>query len=310
MSIALVFPGQGSQVIGMGKDLADQFPVAKTVFDEVNDALSQKLTEIMWTGPESDLTMTTNTQPALMAHSIAAFRVLQSEAGLSLDAVAYTAGHSLGEYSALCAAGAIDLQTTAKLLRTRGNAMQAAVPAGEGGMAAILGLTLEQIEDALTNSQVDCQVANDNSPGQVVISGTAAGIEQATQSLKEAGAKRVVPLPVSAPFHSRLMQPAADKMAEALSQAEVKAPQVPVVANVTAQTVETPDDIKRLLVEQVTGRVRWVDSVSFMQNNGVTDFLEIGTGKVLSGLIKKIDREVTITAINGPDDIAGYKSHH
>ncbi|MCI5043821.1 MAG: ACP S-malonyltransferase [Aquisalinus sp.] len=310
MSIALVFPGQGSQAIGMGKGLADQFPVARAVFDEVDDALSQKLSHIMWSGPESDLTMTANTQPALMAHSIAAFRVLQTEADLSLDDIAYAAGHSLGEYSALCAAGALDLQTTAKLLRIRGDAMQAAVPAGEGGMAAILGLTLEQIEDVLTSSEADCQVANDNSPGQVVISGTAAGMEQASQSLKEAGAKRVVPLPVSAPFHSRLMKPAADKMAEALSQAEVNAPQVPVIANITAQPVETPDEIRKLLVEQVTGRVRWVDSVSFIRSNGVSHFLEIGTGKVLSGLIKKIDREATITTINGPDDIAEYQSHH
>ncbi|WP_306254028.1 ACP S-malonyltransferase [Parvularcula sp. IMCC14364] len=307
MSTALVFPGQGSQTVGMGRDLAEQFPVARAVFEEVDAALSQKLSEIMWSGPESALTMTANTQPALMAHSMAAFRVLQAEAGLSLEQVSCLAGHSLGEYSALCAAGAMDLATTARLLRIRGDAMQAAVPAGQGGMAAVLGLSIEEVEQALTSLN-DCQVANDNCPGQVVISGTAQAIEVASLSLKEAGAKRVVPLAVSAPFHSSLMAPAAEKMATALADAKIGEPQVPVVANVTAQPVKAPDDIRKLLVEQVTGRVRWVDSVRFMRENGTSRFVETGSGKVLSGLIKKIDREATTLSVSSPDDVSAFTS--
>ncbi len=307
MTTALVFPGQGSQAIGMGKDLADQFPVAKAVFDEVDNALSEKLSRIMWEGPETDLTLTRNTQPALMAHSIAALRVLETEAGLTVPAAAFVAGHSLGEYSALCAADALGLTLTAKLLRIRGDAMQAAVPVGEGGMAAILGLTLKQVETVLDETDGICEIANDNCPGQVVISGTTSGVERAMVAMKEAGAKRAIPLPVSAPFHSSLMQAAAEKMAEALGQAQITAPSTDVLANVTASPVTAPDEIRQLLVQQVTGRVRWTDSVLAMKTAGVRKFIEIGSGKVLSGLIRKIFKESETVAVSTPADIEIYR---
>lgn len=309
MARALVFPGQGSQAVGMGKELAEAFPVAKAVFDEVDEALGQKLSAIMWDGPAEDLTLTSNTQPALMAHSIATFRVLESEAGLKLDGMAFVAGHSLGEYSALCAAGAISLSDTAKLLRIRGDAMQAAVPVGEGAMAAILNLTMEQVEavcDAASGDGV-CEIANDNSPGQIVISGGAKAIETAIAAAKEAGAKRALPLPVSAPFHCSLMRPAATRMADALSEVDIAAPAVPVMANVTAEATQDPNEIRNLLVQQVTGRVRWTDSVEAMVKAGVDTFVEAGSGKVLAGLVKRIHREANAVSIGAPSDLAKYQ---
>jgi [acyl-carrier-protein] S-malonyltransferase len=293
----------------MGKELAEAFPVAKAVFDEVDEALGQKLSAIMWDGPAEDLTLTSNTQPALMAHSIATFRVLESEAGLKLDGMAFVAGHSLGEYSALCAAGAISLSDTAKLLRIRGDAMQAAVPVGEGAMAAILNLTMEQVEavcDAASGDGV-CEIANDNSPGQIVISGGAKAIETAIAAAKEAGAKRALPLPVSAPFHCSLMRPAATRMADALSEVDIAAPAVPVMANVTAEATQDPNEIRNLLVQQVTGRVRWTDSVEAMVKAGVDTFVEAGSGKVLAGLVKRIHREANAVSIGAPSDLAKYQ---
>ena len=304
MTTALVFPGQGSQAVGMGKELAENFPLAKAVFEEVDEALSDNLSKIMWAGPEDALTLTSNTQPALMAHSIAAYRVLAQECGLKVADCQFVAGHSLGEYSALCAAGTFDLATTARLLRTRGNAMQAAVPVGEGGMAAILGLTIAEVEKNLAATGGVCEVANDNCPGQVVISGTSAAVEAAMAALKEAGAKRALALPVSAPFHSSLMQPAAQIMADALAAAEASNPAVPVVANVSAEPVTDPGRIRELLVQQVTGRVRWTESVQAMNSAGVMRFVEIGSGKVLSGLIRKIAKEAETFNVGTPDDVA------
>ncbi|GGD04978.1 ACP S-malonyltransferase [Aquisalinus flavus] len=310
MAKAFIFPGQGSQSVGMGKDLADRFSVARSVFDEVDEALGQKLSKIMWEGPADELTLTANTQPALMAHSIAVFRVLQSEADLEIEDAACVAGHSLGEYSALCAAGAFSLADTARLLRIRGEAMQAAVPVGEGAMAAVLGLSLEDVETVLAGLESDgvCEIANDNAPGQVVISGQKPAVEAAAEALKAKGAKRVLPLPVSAAFHSTLMAPAAERMAEALQQAEIKAPAIPVIANVTAGPTVDTDAIRDLLVRQVTGRVRWTESVARMRSEGVDQFIEIGTGKVLAGLVKRIASEADAISIGGPDDIEKYKS--
>lgn len=312
MARAFIFPGQGSQAVGMGADLADAFPVAREVFEEVDDALGQKLSILMREGPIEDLTLTANTQPALMAHSIAALRVLEKEAGADVENVMFVAGHSLGEYSALCAAGAISLADTARLLRIRGEAMQAAVPVGEGAMAALIGVDLEGAQKAIDASgNADggdgvCEIANDNAPGQVVISGAKARVEAVCANAKEFGAKLAKLLPVSAPFHSSLMQPAADRMAEALANAEVRAPATTLVANVTAREASAPDEIRDLLVRQVTGRVRWTESVSHMVDQGCGTFVEIGAGKVLTGLVKRINREATGVNVGAPGDIDAF----
>ena len=311
MSIAFVFPGQGSQAVGMGKALADAFPAAKAVFDEVDAALGDKLSSVMWDGPADTLTLTENAQPALLATSIAVLRVLQAEAGVDLaKKVAFVAGHSLGEYSALTAAGAFSLADGARLVRLRGRAMQKAVPVGVGAMAALLGLEYEQataVASEAAQGQV-CQAANDNGGGQVVVSGNKAAVERALEIAKVRGAKRAMLLPVSAPFHCALMKPAADAMAEALTKVMVKAPVVPVVANVVAAPVREPAEIVKRLVEQVTGTVRWRESVAIMAGQGVTAFYEIGAGKVLSGLVKRIADTATGTAINGPQEIAAFKA--
>ncbi len=310
MTAAFTFPGQGSQTVGMGKALADAFPVAKAVFDEVDAALGEKLTAIIWDGPAETLQLTENTQPALMAVSIAALRVLEAEAGLSVarDA-AFVAGHSLGEYSALAAAGSLSIADTARLLRTRGLAMQKAVPVGDGAMAALLGLDYEvavAVADEAAQGQV-CEAANDNSDGQVVVSGDKAAVDRAVEIAKAKGARRAMLLAVSAPFHCRLMQPAADAMAEALARVTVNRPVVPVVANVIAAPVSDPDAIRKLLVKQVTGTVRWRESVANMAAQGVTHFVEVGAGKVLTGLIKRIAKDATGVAVGGPGDIAAAR---
>ncbi len=309
MSMAFVFPGQGSQEVGMGKALADAFLPAREVFEEVNDALGQNLSKLMFEGPDDELRLTENAQPALMAVSMAVMRTLAAEGGFSLNGkVDYVAGHSLGEYSALAAAGAFSLGDAARLLKTRGRAMQQAVPVGEGAMAALLGLELDvarEVAEAAAQGEV-CQAANDNAPGQVVVSGHTAAVERAVEIAKEKGAKRAVLLPVSAPFHCALMAPAADVMAEALGKTEISAPVVPLVANVTAESVADPDTIRRQLVEQVTGAVRWRESVLYMKDKGVDALVEVGAGKVLSGLARRIDRELTGRALNGPDDIEDF----
>jgi [acyl-carrier-protein] S-malonyltransferase len=306
MAVAFTFPGQGSQTVGMGKELAETFPEARAVFDEVDEALGEKLSSIIWDGPEETLTLTANAQPALMAVSMAAIRVLEAR-GLDLQAkVAYVAGHSLGEYSALCAAGTFSLADTAKLLRIRGNAMQAAVPAGKGAMAAIIGLEHADVVavcSEATTGEGGCQIANDNGGGQVVISGEKAAIDRACALATAKGAKRAILLPVSAPFHSSLMAPAADAMRDALAAVHAKNPVVPVVANVRAGPVTDAAEITRLLVEQVTGQVRWRETVEWFAANGVTTLYEIGAGKVLTGLARRIDRTVTGVAVNGPADI-------
>jgi [acyl-carrier-protein] S-malonyltransferase len=311
MSIAFVFPGQGSQAVGMGKALAETFPAARAVFDEIDEALGDKLSRIMWEGPAETLTLTENTQPALLAHSLAVMRVLETEAGVDLarDA-AFVAGHSLGEYSALAAAGSLTLADAARLVRIRGRAMQKAVPVGAGAMAALLGLEFDQAAEvaALAAQGQVCQAANDNGGGQVVVSGDKAAVERAVEIAKQKGAKRAMMLTVSAPFHCALMQPAADAMAAALANIAVKAPVVPVVANVTARPVSEPAEIVRRLVEQVTGTVRWRDSVAFMAGQGVTTFYEAGTGKVLSGLVKRIAAGAAGVAIGTPDDVAAFKA--
>jgi [acyl-carrier-protein] S-malonyltransferase len=311
MSIAFTFPGQGSQAVGMGKALAEAFPQARAVFDEVDSALGEKLSAIMWDGPIETLTLTENAQPALMAVSLAVVRVLEAEAGLNIGRdVAYVAGHSLGEYSALAAAGTFSISDTARLLRIRGKAMQAATPVGTGAMAALLGLDYEAaVEVAAEAAQGEvCQAANDNGGGQVVVSGHKAAVERACEIAKAKGAKRAILLPVSAPFHCALMQPAADAMADALSKVTVKAPVVPVVANVLADPISAPDEIVRRLVEQVTGTVRWRECVAAMAGLGVTTFYELGAGKVLSGLVKRIADGATGTAIGTPDDVAAFKA--
>jgi [acyl-carrier-protein] S-malonyltransferase len=311
MTAAFTFPGQGSQTVGMGKALADAFPAAKAVFDEVDAALGEKLTAIIWDGPAETLQLTENAQPALMAVSIATLRVLESEAGFSVarDA-AFVAGHSLGEYSALAAAGSLSVSDTARLLRTRGLAMQKAVPVGVGAMAALLGLDYETavaVAEEAAQGQV-CQAANDNGGGQVVVSGNKAAVERAVEIAKTKGAKRAMLLPVSAPFHCALMQPAAEVMAEALSKVQVKAPAVPVVANVKASALSDPQEIVKALVAQVTGTVRWRECVAYMAEQGVTQFYEVGAGKVLTGLVKRIADGATGSAIGTPDDIAAFKA--
>ena len=316
MTAAYIFPGQGSQAVGMGKLLAGHFSEARKVFDEVDAALGQKLAQLMFEGPEAELTLTANAQPALMAVSIAVLRVLQQEAGLDLKRDAkFLAGHSLGEYAALCAAGSLTLADTARLLRIRGDAMQKAVPAGEGAMAALIGLEFGPVAAIATEAaRADwaragvCQAANDNGGGQVVISGTKHTVERAMELAKAKGAKRAILLPVSAPFHCDLMSPAADAMKEALAKVTVKAPLVPVVANVTAAPVSDPDDIRKRLVEQVTGTVRWRESVAFMAHEGVSHFYELGSGKVLSGLVKRIAATATGMAVGTPEDVAAYKA--
>lgn len=308
MSRAYVFPGQGAQTIGMGKALAEAYPAAKAVFDEVDAALGEKLSALIWEGDAATLTLTANAQPALMATSIAALRALEAE-GLGIGNASYVAGHSLGEYSALCAAGALDLSDTARLLRIRGKAMQEAVPVGVGAMAALLGLdfaTAKEVAAEAAQGEV-CQAANDNDPAQVVVSGHKAAVERALEIAKAKGAKRAILLPVSAPFHCALMQPAADVMAEALAGVTIKAPVVPLVANVRAEAVSDPDLIRKLLVEQVTGSVRWRESVLWMEAAGVTEFWEIGAGKALSGMIKRIASAATTRAIGSPEDVAAAK---
>ncbi|AHD00875.1 ACP S-malonyltransferase [Leisingera methylohalidivorans] len=303
MTIAFVFPGQGAQTIGMGRALADAYPAAKAIFDEVDDALGESLSRLIWEGDIETLTLTQNAQPALMAASMAAMRALEAE-GVTIEKASFVAGHSLGEYSALAAAGSISVADTARLLRTRGLAMQSAVPVGEGAMAAILGLDLETVRavaDEAAQGDV-CQAANDNDPTQVVVSGTKAAVERAAVIAKEKGAKRAVMLPVSAPFHCALMQPAADAMAEALGGVEIKSPAVPLIANVRADAVTSPDEIRALLVEQVTGSVRWRESVQAMAAKGVTEFWEIGAGKALSGMIRKIDRALASRQVGTPED--------
>jgi [acyl-carrier-protein] S-malonyltransferase len=311
MATAFLFPGQGSQVLGMGKALSEAFAAARAVFEEVDAALGEKLSAVMWQGPADKLTLTENAQPALMAVSLAVMRVLETEAGIDIARDAkFVAGHSLGEYSALAAAGSLTISDTARLLRLRGSAMQKAVPVGEGAMAALIGLSLDDVAAVAAEAAQDqvCQVANDNGAGQVVISGSKAAVERAIEIAKGRGAKRAMLLPVSAPFHCALMQPAAEAMAKALSQVEVKAPRVTVVANVLAKPVTHPSEIVRCLVAQVSGTVRWRESVAYMAQNGVATFYELGAGKVLTGLVKRIAEKAGAITIGTPDDIAVFEA--
>lgn len=301
---AFTFPGQGAQTVGMGADLADAYPAARQVFEAVDAALGENLSRLVREGPQDALTLTANAQPALMATSMAAMAALAAE-GVTVEAAAFVAGHSLGEYSALCAAGALSLADTARLLRIRGEAMQAAAPVGAGAMAAILGLDFETVA-AVAGKAAEgeiCQAANDNAPGQVVVSGSRAAVGRAVDLAKEKGAKRALMLPVSAPFHCALMQPAAERMAAALAEVTLSAPKVPLVANVRAEAVSDPAEIRALLVAQVTGSVRWRESVGWMVAQGVTGMVEIGAGKALSGMAKRIDCSLAATAINGPEDV-------
>lgn len=308
MSRAFVFPGQGAQTIGMGRALAEAYPAARAVFDEVDAALGEKLSALIWDGTIEELTLTRNAQPALMATSIAALRALEAE-GIGMDGVSFVAGHSLGEYSALCAAGSLDLSDTARLLRIRGKAMQEAVPVGVGAMAALLGLNFEQAAEVASEAAQGevCQAANDNDPAQVVVSGHRGAVERALDIAKAKGAKRALLLPVSAPFHCALMQPAAAVMAEALAAVSIRAPKVPVVVNVRAEAVSEPDRIRALLVAQVMGSVRWRESVLWMEGAGVTEFWEIGAGKALSGMIKRITANGMTRAIGSPEDVLAAK---
>ena len=303
MARAFVCPGQGAQSIGMGKDLADAYPAAKAIFQEVDDALGESLSSLIWEGDIETLTLTQNAQPALMATSMAAFRALEAE-GVTIAAADFVAGHSLGEYSALAMAGALTVTDTARLLRLRGQAMQAAVPVGVGAMAALLGLDFDAVTEVAAEAAQGevCQAANDNDPGQVVVSGHKAAVERAVDIAKARGAKRAVLLPVSAPFHCALMAPAADKMAEALANTTISAPAVPVVANVRAEAISDPDTIRQLLVDQVTGSVRWRESVHWMAATGVTDVWEIGAGKALSGMIRRIEKTINCTAVGTSED--------
>lgn len=305
MTRVFTFPGQGSQAVGMGKALADASAAAREVFAEVDDALGQSLSQVIWEGPADALTLTANTQPALMAVSLAAIAAMK-EAGVTVDnSAGFVAGHSLGEYSALAAAGSLSVADAARLLRIRGEAMQSAVPVGEGAMAAILGLELAQVEGLAVEATEAgvCDVANDNGPGQVVVSGSKAGVEKAAELAKALGARRALMLPVSAPFHCSLMQPAADRMAEALAEVTLTAPGVPLIANVLAAPISDPDEIRTHLVAQVTGRVRWRESVLWMADNGVDAAFEIGAGKVLTGLAKRIAPGIAASSISTPDDI-------
>ncbi len=311
MTRAFTFPGQGSQAVGMGQALAQAFPAARQVFEEVDDALDSRLTKIMWEGPEDVLTLTENAQPALMAVSVAAMRVLESEAGLDLTKQAsFLAGHSLGEYSALAVGGALRLGDAAKLLRTRGKAMQAAVPVGEGAMAALLAIDIETVAADVVPADQDpkavCSIANDNAPGQVVISGHKGAVEAALERAKAAGAKKGVLLPVSAPFHCSLMAPAADAMAEALGAVQITAPAVPIVANVVAEAVGDAETIRRLLVEQITARVRWRESILYMVDKGVETVVEAGVGKILTGMHKRIHKPLQTMAVESPADVDAF----
>jgi len=304
MSRAFVFPGQGAQTIGMGRALAEAYPAARAVFDEVDEALGEKLSALIWEGAQDELTLTRNAQPALMATSLAAFRALEAE-GVSITDATCVAGHSLGEYSALAAAGALSVSDAARLLRIRGEAMQSAVPVGQGAMAALLGLdfaTATEVAEEAAQGEV-CQAANDNDPAQVVVSGHKAAVERAVEIAKEKGAKRALLLPVSAPFHCSLMAPAAEVMAEALAKIEMQVPAVPVIANVRAEPVQAAHEIEQLLVEQVTGSVRWRESVMWMAGNGVTEIWEIGAGKALSGMIRRIAREIECRPVGTPDEV-------
>lgn len=310
---AFLFPGQGSQAVGMGKALAETFASARAVFEEVDAALGQKLSTLMWEGPEDQLTLTANAQPALMAHSLAVIRVLEAEKGLDLTKnAAFVAGHSLGEYSALCAAGSLTIADTAKLLRIRGNAMQAAVPAGQGAMAALLGaewdLATEIAEEAAHETALICDVANDNGGGQVVLSGDKAAVDRACEIAKAKGVKRAILLPVSAPFHSALMAPAARAMEDALKSASILVPKVPLIANVTAGPVTDPEAIRRNLVVQVCGSVRWRESMVWLGESGVTRFVECGTGKVLTGIAKRLVAGSEAINLGSPEDVAGFNA--
>ncbi len=305
MTRAFLFPGQGAQTIGMGKALAEAYPAAQAVFDEVDDALDQKLSALIWEGEQDELTLTQNAQPALMATSIAAMAALKAE-GVTVEAAAYVAGHSLGEYSALCAAGSLSLADTARLLRIRGLAMQQAVPVGEGAMAALLGLdfaTVQKVADAAAADGYVCQAANDNDPAQVVISGHREAVESAVEIAKGQGAKRAVMLPVSAPFHCELMEPAAQAMAEALGTVDMETPRVPVVSNVAAHGVTSAMVLRNNLVSQVTGSVRWRESVTWMAANGVTETWEVGAGKALTGMVRRIDRSLSYRTVGTPDEV-------
>jgi [acyl-carrier-protein] S-malonyltransferase len=311
MAVAFVFPGQGSQAVGMGKALVETFPAARAVFDEVDSALGEKLSATIFEGPIDKLTLTENAQPALMAVSLAAMRVLESEANVDLKRDAkFVAGHSLGEYSGLAAAGAFTIGDAARLLRTRGRAMQKAVPVGTGAMAALIGLDFAQVVEVAREAAQGgvCQAANDNGGGQVVVSGDKAAVERAVEIAKAKGAKRAMLLPVSAPFHCALMQPAADVMADALRQVKINAPVVPVVSNVRVQPLNDPAQIVDALVAQVTGTVRWRESVEFMANAGVDKFYEVGAGKVLGGLIKRIAANATTKSVGSPDDVTAFKA--
>jgi [acyl-carrier-protein] S-malonyltransferase len=309
MAVAFVFPGQGSQTVGMGKPLADAFAPARQVFDEVDAALGERLSDTIWNGPADALTLTENAQPALMAVSLAVMRVLEAEAGVDLarDAT-YVAGHSLGEYSALAAAGAFSIADAARLLRVRGRAMQKAVPVGVGAMAALVGVEFAQAEAVAAEAAGVCAAANDNGGGQVVLSGEKAAVERAVEIAKANGVRRAMMLPVSAPFHCSLMRPAADAMAEALANVAVKKPRVPLVANVLARPISEPADIVRSLIDQVTGTVRWRESIQFMAQRGVSTFYEIGAGRVLAGLIKRIAETAETSSIGAPDDIVRFKA--
>lgn len=308
-SLAFIFPGQGSQFIGMGQDLAEAFPAARAVFEEVDAALDQKLSALMWEGEAAELTLTANTQPALMAHSLAAMKALEAEFGIAVTEAACVAGHSLGEYSALAAAGALSISDTARLLRIRGNAMQAAVAPGEGAMAALLGADLDQAEAACAAGRAAggaCEIANDNAPGQLVLSGSAGAIEAACAAAREAGVKKAMALNVSAPFHSSLMAPAAEAMAEALADVEIRPPAVPLVANVTARESTDPDAIRRQLVEQVTARVRWTETVQHMVAQGVTRTGEVGAGKVLTVMQRRIEKSLQGFTLGTPADLEAF----
>lgn len=308
--LAFIFPGQGAQFVGMGKELADAFPSAKAVFDEIDSVLGQSLTSIMWEGPENELTLTSNTQPALMSVSVAVMRALEAEFGISVEAARFVAGHSLGEYSALCASGALSLSDAAKLLRIRGDAMQAAVAPGVGAMAALLGADPDQAKAAcdagMAAADGTCEIANDNAPGQIVLSGAAAAIEAACVFARENGVKKAVPLSVSAPFHCSLMQPAADAMQAALADAVISAPRVPLMANVSAAATSDPDTIRSQLVDQVTGQVRWRESVVAMHEAGVLRTAEAGAGKVLTVMNRRTVRELKGITLGAPADLEAF----